>query len=69
MATATEQSHWTKERIAALDQSELARLNYDEMVEIVRASGIPLRDMHWVNTLESDVLVRLVHWARQSCRG
>ena len=69
MVTATETNAWTKERIAALDQAELARLNYDEMVEIVRASGIPLRDMHWVTTLESDVLVRLVHWARQSCRG
>jgi hypothetical protein len=67
MVTIVGRSQWTREQIAALTNSQLSRLNYDEMVEIVLASGVPLRDLAYVRTMESDALVRLVHWARQSC--
>ena len=69
MAAIIDKSPWTKEQIGALSNSQLARLNYDEMVEIVLLSGVPLRNAEGVDTMESDALVRLVHWARQYCRG
>jgi hypothetical protein len=69
MVTIVGRSQWTKEQIAALTNSQLAQLNYDEMVEIVLASGVPLRDFMHIRTMEGDALVRLVHWARQHCCG
>ncbi len=67
MATIVENSPWTRERIAALQDSQLARLNYDQLVEIVLASGVPLRDHQRVHQMEGDALVRLAHWARRHC--
>jgi hypothetical protein len=69
MATIVETSQWTKSQIAALNDSELARLTYDQMVDVVLVSGVQERDIQWVRSLEADVLVRLVHWSRRSCRG
>jgi len=69
MVTIVGKSPWTKVQIAALSNSQLAHLNYDEMVEIVLVSGVPVRDFERVRTMESDALVRLVHCARQFCRG
>jgi hypothetical protein len=69
MATIVEKSPRTKSQIAALNDSQLAQLNYDEMVGIVLESGIPVRDIESVRSLEGDTLVRLVHCARQFCRG
>ncbi len=69
MVTIAGRSQWTREQIAALTNSQLASLNYDEMVEIVLASGVPLRDFMHIRTIEGDALVRLVHWARQQCCG
>jgi hypothetical protein len=69
MAAIVDKSPWTKEQIGALSNSQLSHLNYDEMVEIVLLSGVPLRNVEGVYTMESDALVRLVHWARQYCRG
>ena len=43
MVTIAGRSQWTREQIAALTNSQLASLNYDEMVEIVLASGVPFR--------------------------
>jgi hypothetical protein len=69
MVTMVGKQPWTKGQIAALSQSQLSRLNYDEMVEIVLASGVPVRHFERIRTLEGDALVRLVHWAHQYCRG
>jgi hypothetical protein len=69
MVTIVGNSQSTKGQIAALSDSQLARLNFDEMVEIVLVSGVPVRDFECVRTLEGDELMRLVHWARQFCRG
>jgi hypothetical protein len=69
MVTIAGRSQWNREQIAALTDSQLAHLNYDEMVEVVLASGVPTRDIAYVRTMESDALVRLVYWARQSCCG
>jgi hypothetical protein len=67
MATTVDKGHWTREQIAALDDRQLARLNYDELVEIVLASGVQVRDRQRVCTMESDALVRLAHVARRHC--
>jgi hypothetical protein len=67
MPTIVDKGHWTREQIAALEDRQLARLNYDELVEIVLASGVPVRDRQRVCTMESDALVRLAHVARRHC--
>ena len=69
MVTTIEKMQWTKGDIAALSDSQLARLNYDEMVDLVLYSGVPLRDSLRVRSMEGDALLRLVYWARQFCRG
>ena len=68
MASIVHEKHWTKAQIAALSFSQVARLNYDEMVEVVLDSGVPMRDLDCVRTLEGDTLMRHVHWAIQCCR-
>ena len=68
MAAIVHEKHWTKAQIAALSFSQVARLNYDEMVEVVLDSGVPMRDLDCVRTLEGDTLMRHVHWAIQCCR-
>ena len=45
MATMVGESQWTKSQIAALSDSHLARLNYDEMVQLVLVAGIPVRNV------------------------
>jgi hypothetical protein len=69
MVTVVSTKEWSREQIAALSNSQLAHLNYDEMVEVVLASGVPVRDAQSVRTIESDALVRLVHWSCQFCRS
>ena len=69
MATIVATRQWTKDRISALSDLQLALMDFDEMVEIVLASGVPVRNSERIHTIESDTLVRLVHWARQFCRG
>ena len=69
MVTIADKSQWTKGQIAALSNSQLARFNLDEMVEIVRVSGAPLGDFERLRTIDGDALVRLVHCARQFCRS
>jgi hypothetical protein len=69
MAMLVNTKQWSREQIAALSNSQLAHLNYDEMVEVVLTSGVPLRDAQSVRTMESDALVRLVHWSWQFCRS
>jgi hypothetical protein len=69
MVTIVEKCHWTNGDIAALSDSQLARLNHDEMVELVLISGVPVRNIECIRTMEGDALARLVHWARHCCRG
>ena len=68
MATIVDKSQWTCEQIAALDDRHFSRLNYDELVELVLASGVPVRDSQRVRLLEGDALVRLAHAARRHCK-
>jgi hypothetical protein len=68
MVTIEGTSQWTQGQIAALSDLQLARLNYDEMVGIVLVSGVPVRDIKRVCSLDGDTLVRLVHCARRFCR-
>jgi hypothetical protein len=68
MATITRESHWTKRQIAALSFSQVARLNYDEMVQVVLDAGVPLRNVSRIDTMEGDLLMRHVHWAIECCR-
>ncbi len=68
MATTVGDSQWTKSRIAALSDLQLARLNYDEMVKLVLVAGIPVRNVERIHTMEGDTLVRLVNFARVCCR-
>jgi hypothetical protein len=67
MVTIVGRSQWTREQIAALTDSQLAGLTYDEMVDIVLASGVPMRDFAYIRTMESEALMQLVHWAHLSC--
>ena len=69
METIVHKRQWMREKIAALSDWQLAQLNYDELVEIVIQSGVPLRNCARVREMESDSLVRLVYWARQCCRS
>jgi hypothetical protein len=60
---------WTEAEIAALSPSDIAQLNYDEMVELIgttQQAGIR-RDAPQVT--ESDILVRHVYALRQRCRS
>ncbi|HEX3998490.1 MAG TPA: hypothetical protein VHX65_08070 [Pirellulales bacterium] len=68
MATTLRARHWTRKEIAALSFSQVAELNYDEMIRLVLDSGVPFRDVKSLHTMDGDVLMRHVHWARQYCR-
>jgi hypothetical protein len=68
MAPTVGESQWTKSQIAALSDSQLARLNFDELVKLVLVAGIPVRNVECIHTMEGDTLVRLVHFARVCCR-
>jgi hypothetical protein len=62
------EGQWTKAQIAALSDSQLAQLNYDEMVKLVLTAGVPVHNVERIDTMEGDTLVRLVNWARVCCR-
>lgn len=68
MATITREQHWTKRQIAALSFSQVARLNYDEMVQVVLDAGVSVRDVERVHSMDGDLLMRHVHWAIECCR-
>jgi hypothetical protein len=61
-------SQWTKSEIACLSDSQLARLNYDEMVKLVLVAGVPVRSVECLQSMEGDTLMRLVSLARTNCR-
>jgi hypothetical protein len=62
------EGQWTKAQIAALSDSQLAHMNYDEMVELVLVAGVPVHNVERIHTMEGDTLMRLVNWARVCCR-
>jgi hypothetical protein len=68
MATIVRERQWTKAQIAALSDSQLGHLNYDEMVRIVLVAEVPVSNVERIQTMEGDTLARLVYWARASCR-
>jgi len=59
---------FTKSEIAALTPSDIAKLTYDEMVEVVIASEISVRRIEQIRNFEGETLVRLVYSARRHCR-
>ena len=68
MVTIVGERQWTKARIAALNDSQLAHSNFDELVRIVRESNVPVHDLAHIHTMEGDTVMRLAYWARQVCR-
>jgi hypothetical protein len=67
MPTIADEKHWTKGEIAALNFSQVAHLNYDQMVKVVLDSGVPVPNGECVHTMEGDTLMRHVNWAIQCC--
>jgi hypothetical protein len=60
---------WTEAEIAALSPGDIARMNYDEMLELVSASQpTPVR-LDASHVTESAILVRHVYALRQRCRS
>jgi len=59
---------WTDAEIAALSPSDIARLNYDEMLELVAASKPTRARSDAPQVTESDIVVRHVYALRQRCR-
>jgi hypothetical protein len=68
METIVGERQWTKAKIAALNDSQLAHSNFDELVRIVRESNVPVQHLAHIHTMEGDTVVRLAYWARQVCR-
>ena len=58
----------TRNRIAALTPRDIARLSFDEMVEVVISSRITYNGPLPMDQLEGETLVRLVYSARNHCR-
>ncbi len=60
---------WTEAEIAALSPSDIAHLNYHEMLELVSTAQPSFWRRDAPQVTESDVLVRHVYALRQRCRG
>jgi len=60
---------WTEPEIAALSPSDIARLNYDEMLELVSASQPARVRLDAAQVTEIAILVRHVYALRQRCRS
>ncbi|MBI2479448.1 MAG: hypothetical protein HYV60_12690 [Planctomycetia bacterium] len=60
---------WTEVEIAALSPSDIARLNYDEMLELISAAQSGLMRPDGPHVTESNILVRHVYALRQRCRS
>jgi hypothetical protein len=60
---------WTEADIAALSPSDIAQLNYDEMLELLNAAQTVVARPDSRQITESEVLVRHVYALRQRCRG
>jgi hypothetical protein len=60
---------WTDADIAALSPSDIAHLNYDEMLELINAVQSTQTTADAPQVTESEVLVRHVYALRQRCRS
>lgn len=69
MAAITPCHTWTEAEIAALSPSDIAQLNYDEMLELVSVAQPAQARSDAPQVTESEVLVRLVYALRQRCRN
>ena len=58
----------SKSRIASLTPQDIARLTFDEMVEVVISSQITVARIERIHEFDGDTVVRLVYSARQHCR-
>ncbi len=60
---------WTEAEIAALSPSDIAQLNYHEMLELV-STALTSQAGHDISQVtESEILVRHVYALRQRCRS
>ena len=69
MTTFASSRTWTDAEIAALSPSDIAQLNYDEMLELISAAQPTETRADGSRVTESAVLVRLVYALRQRCRN
>ncbi|HUG69828.1 MAG TPA: hypothetical protein VMM76_18900 [Pirellulaceae bacterium] len=60
---------WTEADIAALSPSDIAQLNYDEMLELLNAAQTTVSRPDARQITESEILVRHVYALRQRCRS
>ena len=59
----------SKDEIASLTPARIARLSFEEMIEVVVASGISVHRLEQIRDFDGDTLVRLVYSARRHCRS
>lgn len=69
MTTSVSHRTWTETDIAALTASDIAQLNYDEMVELLNVASTSFSRLDVSQVTESDILVRHVYALRQRCRS
>ena len=61
-------SRLQKSDIAGMSNDEIARLNYDAMIDVVLASELPVRDASRIRTFEGETVANLARMARDHCR-
>ena len=54
--------------IAQMSLEEMSHLTYDAMIDVVLASGLPVRNVERIRTFEGETVSRLAHMAREHCR-
>ena len=54
--------------IAEMTNDQIAQLNYDEMIDVVLASQMPVRNVERIHSFEGETVYRLVYSARRHCR-
>ena len=57
-----------KSDIAKLSNEEIWRLDYEEMIDLVLASEMPVRNVESIRTFEGETVSRLAWMARNHCR-
>jgi hypothetical protein len=54
--------------IAQMSLEEMSHLSYDAMIDVVLASGLPVRNIEGIRAFEGETVSRLAHMAREHCR-